>query len=86
MPIFDIIDRSSLIAVAIFVIVPRTNISTGIFEYFNVNLINSMAPNGDGWRNILADWLRQVAAVIYESSASSNDDGITKPDDINETL
>jgi hypothetical protein len=34
----------------------------------------------------LADWLRQVAAVIYESSASSNDDGITKPDDINETL
>jgi hypothetical protein len=54
-PIFDAIDRSSEIAVAIFVIVPRTKISTGILEYFKVSLISSIALNGDGWRNIFTD-------------------------------
>lgn len=47
-PILGMIDRSSDIAAARFVIVPMTKISTGFVAYFKVNLINSTASKGDG--------------------------------------
>jgi hypothetical protein len=76
---FCIIDRSSEIAVARFVIGPRAKISTFFIEYFSVNLMSSIAPNGDGWRKIFGVILRQADDVVYVSSASNNKSGILKP-------